>query len=160
MKVLVFLAVFIATVACESCVQDGDCKSLSCVTFATTKCIKNICTCTRKCDTITEKCHSKEHCQHEFQEDNCQCSTGLHCIDGYCHCGFPAASTLPPVVTTAPTTQAPTTQAPTTQAPTQTTTTQAPTQTQSSTTQAPTQPPTTQTPTPTPAPAQTPTPSQ
>ncbi|KAK6182348.1 hypothetical protein SNE40_010057 [Patella caerulea] len=101
MKVLIVLTVglLFALAACETCDDDADdCHLFYCNSGTTKRCINKVCTCVSRCDDDQEKCETASHCQHDADKHGCQCDSSYHCIDRYCHCGFPAFPTQTPVV--------------------------------------------------------------
>ncbi|XP_071080925.1 uncharacterized protein [Haliotis cracherodii] len=85
----------------ESCVAASDCHGITiCATDGSLICSNDVCTCTHSCDKDQDLaiCADRNECLSRFLSGSISCTCPLpwlsfHCIDQYCHCGYPTIST-------------------------------------------------------------------
>ncbi|XP_046352221.1 uncharacterized protein LOC124132377 [Haliotis rufescens] len=83
----------------ETCSTVADCSGItSCGTAGSLICDNGQCTCTNVCDPDQDlaKCSNRNQCLARFLDGDISCNCArpwrsFHCIDSYCHCGYPTS---------------------------------------------------------------------
>ncbi|XP_046579774.1 uncharacterized protein LOC124287322 [Haliotis rubra] len=83
----------------EACATVADCSRITvCGTAGSLICDNGLCTCTNACDPDQDlaQCTDRNECLTRFLggDITCNCARpwrSFHCIDDYCHCGYPAS---------------------------------------------------------------------
>ncbi|XP_071106973.1 uncharacterized protein [Haliotis cracherodii] len=93
--VLGLLAVIVVSVQGEVCSNVRDCTITQCNSGGSIACEAGTCTCVVLCapEPNLARCRNQNECFDAYNNGQIDCTcqpvSDLHCIDGYCHCGYP-----------------------------------------------------------------------